>query len=170
MSEKESRPVVVGVDGSAAAQDALRWAVEDARRRGCRVDAVSAWRPDTGIVIGPVPAEIGVRMTPESMRAAQRAVLDQAVDGLEGAEGVEIRRVLVEGDPRTALTEASRNAELLVVGSRGAGPLAEAILGSVSSYCVHHALCPVVVIREPKAERKHVVAEAAAPVTPGPLL
>lgn len=167
MSENESRPVVVGVDGSAAAQEALKWAVEDARRRGYRVDAVSAWRPDTGIVIGPVPAEIGMRMTPESMKAAQQAVLERAVAGLEG---VEVRPVLVEGDPRTVLTEASKNAELLVVGSRGAGPIAEAVLGSVSSYCVHHASCPVVVIREPKAEQQRPVAQAAVPLTPGPLL
>ncbi|GGU50474.1 universal stress protein [Lentzea flava] len=167
MSEKESRPVVVGVDGSAAAQEALRWAVEDARRRGSRVDAISAWHPDYGIVIGPVPAEIGMRISPEAMRSAQQSVLDRAVEGLEG---VEIRRVLVEGDPRTILTDASKDAELLVVGSRGHGPLAEAILGSVSSYCVHHASCPVVVIREPKAEKERPVAEAAAPLTPGPLL
>ncbi|GAB2813807.1 universal stress protein [Lentzea nigeriaca] len=170
MSENESRPVVVGVDGSAAAQEALRWAIEDARRRGSRVDAVSAWHPDYGIVIGPVPAEVGMRISPEAMRAAQQTVLDTAVQEIEGAEGVEIRRVLVEGDPRTVLTEASKNAELLVVGSRGHGPLAEAVLGSVSSYCVHHASCPVVVLRAPKAEKERSVAEAAAPVTPGPLL
>jgi nucleotide-binding universal stress UspA family protein len=167
MSENESRPVVVGVDGSAAAQEALRWAVEDARRRGCRVDAVAAWRPDNGIVIGPLPAEIGMRMTPESVRAAQQLVLDRAV---EGFEGVEIRRILAEGDPRSVLTDASRHAELLVVGSRGAGPIAEAILGSVSSHCLHHASCPVVVIREPKVEQERPVVEAAAPLTPGPLL
>lgn len=167
MSENETRPVVVGVDGSAAAHLALEWAVEDARRRGCRVDAVSAWRPDTGIVIGTLPAEVGMRMSPERVKAARQAVLDEAV---EGFEGVEIRRVLVEGDPRTILADASEDAELLVVGSRGAGPIAEAVLGSVSSYCVHHASCPVVVIREPKAEHEHVATEAAAPLTPGPLL
>ncbi|GLY49857.1 universal stress protein [Lentzea sp. NBRC 102530] len=167
MSENESRPVVVGVDGSAAARTALSWAVEDAKRRGCRVDAVSAWRPDTGMVIGTLPAELGMRMTPESAEAAQRAVLDEAVQGFEG---VEIRRVLVEGDPKTVLTDASRDAELLVVGSRGAGALAEVVLGSVSSYCVHHAACPVVVLREPKPEREHELSRTAAPLTPGPLL
>jgi nucleotide-binding universal stress UspA family protein len=168
MSENESRPVVVGVDGSAAAQEALRWAVQDARRRGCRVDAVSAWHPDNGIVIGPVPAEIGLRMSSDSVRAARQAVLDRAVEGIEG---VEIRPILVEGDPGTILTSASEHAELLVVGSRGAGLIAEVVLGSVSSYCVHHASCPVVVIREPKPQREQQpVAEAALPLTPGPLL
>jgi len=168
MSDNESRPVVVGVDGSAAARAALQWAVEDARRRGTRVDAISAWHPDYGFVIGAVPAEVVMGVSPESMRAAAQAGLDRAV---EGFEGVEIRRILVEADPRTALTEASKDAELLVVGNRGHGVIAEAILGSVSSYCVHHASCPVVVIREPKAEKpEQPVVEVAAPLTPGPLL
>jgi nucleotide-binding universal stress UspA family protein len=167
MSENESRPVVVGVDGSVAAQEALRWAVEDARRRGCRVDVVSAWHPDFGLLIGPLPAEVGMQLSPQGLRAAQQAVLDEAVEGIEG---VEVRRVLVEGDPRTVLIEASVGAELLVVGNRGHGTIAEAILGSVSSYCVHHASCPVVVIREAKPEREHLVMAALAPATPGPLL
>lgn len=167
MSESESRPVVVGVDGSAAAQAALRWAVEDARRRGCRVDAISAWHSDRGMVIGPMPAEVGMRLSPENLRAEQQSMLDQAV---EEFDGVEIRRILFEGDPRTALAEASTSAELLVVGNRGHGPIIEAILGSVSSHCVHHASCPVVVIREAKAAHDDPLPEVAVPLTPGPLL
>ena len=168
MSENESRPVVVGVDGSAAAQAALEWAVEDAGRRGCRVDAISAWHPDSGFIIGAVPAEVVMGMSPEAMRATAQAGLDHAV---EGFDGVEIRRILVEGDPRTALIEASKDAELLVVGNRGRGVIAEAILGSVSSYCVHHASCPVVIIRESKVDQPvQSGVGAAAPLTPGPLL
>lgn len=168
MSENESRPVVVGVDGSAAAQAALEWAVADARRRGCRVDAIRVWHPDAGLIIGAVPAEVVMAMSPQAVRAAAQKALDEAVQGFEG---VEIRRILVEGDPRTVLAEASQEAELLVVGNRGHGVLVEAVLGSVSSYCVHHAACPVVVLRAPKAEQpERPVAEAAVPLTPGPLL
>ncbi|GAB2817810.1 universal stress protein [Lentzea nigeriaca] len=169
MSENESRPLVVGVDGSAAARAALEWAVQDARRRGCRVDAVSAWHPDYGFVIGAASAEIVMSMSPDAMRAAAQAGLDKAV---EGFEGVEIRPILVEADPRTALTEASKDAELLVVGNRGHSTIVEALLGSVSSYCVHHASCPVVVIREPKTEQQdeRPVVDVAVPLTPGPLL
>ncbi|SDH59499.1 Nucleotide-binding universal stress protein, UspA family [Lentzea fradiae] len=170
MSEQVSRPVVVGVDGSAAARAALEWAVEDARRRGCRVDAVSAWHPDYGIIIGPTPAEVVTGLLPQEMRAAARTRLDEALQGVGG--DVEIRPVLVEGDPRTALVEASKNAELLVVGNRGHGVLVEAVLGSVSSHCVHNASCPVVVIRAPKPEtgEQQVPQTSAAPLTPGPLL
>jgi nucleotide-binding universal stress UspA family protein len=147
MSENESRPVVVGVDGSDAARAALDWAVRDARRRGCRVDAISVWHAEYGGMIGPLPVEVWREMSPEAFRAAQQKVLDDAVEGVEDVEGVEIRKILVEGEPRTTLTKASEDAELLVVGSRGHGQIAGILLGSVSSYCVHHASCPVVVIR-----------------------
>lgn len=167
MSENESRPVVVGVDGSPAAKAALRWAVEDARRRGCPVDVISAWHPNYGVMIGPVPAEILMALSPQAMKETARKNLDAAVQGFDG---VEIRAILVEGDPRDALIKASKDAELLVVGNRGHSTVVEVILGSVSSYCVHHASCPVVVIREPKVEPEHTPAAAALPPTPGPLL
>ncbi len=172
MREKQSRPIVVGVDGSPAAQAALRWAVDEAGLRDCRVEAVSAWHMDYGMAMGSMAAEIALHLSPEDRRAAQQAVLDGAV---EEFTDVEILRVLVEGDPRTALVRASQDAELLVVGSRGHGPIVEAIIGSVGSYCVHHAPCPVVVVRAPKpVETEPVqdrqIATTAAPLTVGPLL
>ncbi|MFD5824168.1 universal stress protein [Lentzea sp. NPDC060358] len=158
MSENESRPVVVGVDGSPASLAALRWAVEDARRRGCAVDAVTAWHADYGAMIGPLPAEVYAGVSSEAMRTAARAVLDRSVAEFED---VEIRPVLVEGDARDVLHKASADAALLVVGNRGRSRIVEAVLGSVSAYCVHHASCPVVVVRE---------VAPALPPTPGPLL
>jgi nucleotide-binding universal stress UspA family protein len=56
-------------------------------------------------------------------------------------------RQVTEGNPAQVLLDAARGADLLVVGSRGHGGFAEALLGSVSQHCVHHARCPVVVIR-----------------------
>jgi nucleotide-binding universal stress UspA family protein len=147
MSDSEPKPVVVGVDGSPAAQAALSWAADEARRRGRPLAVISAWYREPGIVIGPLPAEIGMELTPERLDAAQQAVLDHAV---KDVTDVELHTVVVHGDPRVELTRASGNAELLVVGNRGRGPFVEAILGSVSSYCVHHALCPVVVVKEPR--------------------
>ena len=167
MSENESRPVVVGVDGSPASLAALRWAVEDARRRGCGVDAVTAWHADYGVMIGPLPAEVFADVSPQAMKAAAQRVLDRSV---EGFEGVEIRQILVEGDARDVLFKAAEDAALLVVGNRGHSRLVEAIIGSVSAYCVHHASCPVVVVREAKVEQDRAVAEQALPLTPGPLL
>lgn len=170
MRENESRPVVVGVDGSVAARAALDWAVEDARRRGCRVDVICAWHPDYGGMIGPLPGEVWREIAPEALRRTARKMVRDAVRGFDG---VEIRQIVVEGDAKTVLTEASEEAGLLVVGSRGLGPIAELVLGSVSSYCVHHASCPVVVVRGPTNERVREERPArgpALPLTPGPLL
>lgn len=169
MSENESRPVVVGVDGSPASLAALRWAVEDAARRGCAVEAVTAWHADYGVMIGPLPAEVFAEVSPQALKDAARKVQERA---LEGIEGVEIRRVVAEGDARDVLVKAAADAEVLVVGTRGHGRFLGAVLGSVSSYCVHHAACPVVVVREPKIEQEieREGDEAGAPITPGPLL
>jgi nucleotide-binding universal stress UspA family protein len=58
-----------------------------------------------------------------------------------------VRALIVEGNAAQVLLDASDGADLLVVGSRGHGGFTEALLGSVSQHCVHHAHCPVVVIR-----------------------
>ena len=65
------------------------------------------------------------------------------------AEQVTITSKMVEGNAARALLDASTGADLLVVGSRGHGGFAEALLGSVGQHCVHHATCPVVVVRNP---------------------
>jgi nucleotide-binding universal stress UspA family protein len=64
-------------------------------------------------------------------------------------EPVKISPRVVEGNAAQALLDASAGAELLVVGSRGHGGFVEALLGSVGQHCVHHATCPVVLIRGP---------------------
>lgn len=150
-SDVESRPIVVGVDGSAASKAALRWAVEEAERRGCRVDAITAWHQDYGIVIGAVPSTVWATYMPNEVPDAPRRLLDEAVDAVSTT--VDVRRAVVVGDAREVLTGASRGAELLVVGSHGAGRMAELFLGSVSGHCARHAQCPVVVIREPAHDR-----------------
>ncbi|ROP35081.1 universal stress protein [Saccharothrix texasensis] len=154
--------IVVGVDGSPVSRTALRWAVEEAKLRGCAVEAVLAWHVDYGMVIGPVSATVAAGIDRDEVRESYRRVLDDVVAEV----GPEVRAVLAEGDAREVLTKASEHAALLVVGSRGAGPIREVLLGSVSSHCVHHATCPVVVVREPEPE--HVEPKPA--VTPGPLL
>ncbi|QQQ74209.1 universal stress protein [Saccharothrix sp. 6-C] len=154
--------IVVGVDGSPVSRTALSWAVEEAKLRGCAVEAILAWHVDYGVVIGPMTATIAAGLDRDKIRDDHRRVLEDVV----GEAGVEVRTVLAEGDARDVLAEASRHAALLVVGSRGAGPVREVLLGSVSSYCVHHASCPVVVVREPRPE--HV--EPKPVITPGPLL
>ena len=62
--------------------------------------------------------------------------------------GVEIRSVVIQENPARALLDTAKGADLLVVGSRGHGGFAEALLGSTGQHCVHHATCPVVIIRD----------------------
>ncbi|MFE9749377.1 universal stress protein [Saccharothrix saharensis] len=154
--------IVVGVDGSPVSRTALRWAVEEAGLRGCAVEAVLAWHLDYGLVIGPVSATVAAGVDPERLRENHRRVLADLVAEVGG----DVRPVLAEGDARDVLVKASEDATLLVVGSRGAGPIRGALLGSVSSYCVNHASCPVVVVRatEPAADEPKPV------IAPGPLL
>lgn len=145
MSDNELRPIVVDVDGSAAGAAALRWAVEEARRHDWPIDAISVWHMDYGVMMEPGAAVSG--LDPASIEAANRSVLDAATASVGD---VDLRRILIEGDVKKLLVEMSRDARMLVVGNRGHSAVAELLLGSVSAYCVHHANCPVVVIKAPR--------------------
>lgn len=166
MSDEELRPIVVGVDDTPASAAALRWAVAEARRRSCSVDAISVWHMDYGVVLTSQAMAAGFDIEPARVESARRAVLEAAT---EGVTEVELRRILVEGDPRKLLVEMSRDAQLLVVGNRGHSAITELVLGSVSSYCVHHATCPVVVVKAAE-EMQHLEEQSILPLTPGPLL
>ncbi|MDU0293482.1 universal stress protein [Saccharothrix longispora] len=158
--------IVVGVDGSPSSLTALRWAVDEAKLRGAVVEAVLAWHVEYSMVIGPMSAAVAAGMDRDKLREDSRALLEELVGGTGG----DVRAVLAEGDARDVLVRASRDAALLVVGSRGAGPIRGVLLGSVSSYCVHHAHCPVVVIREPGRTAPSEPVEHKPVITPGPLL
>jgi len=134
--------IVVGVDGSASSMAALRWALRQATLTGSSVDAVIAWHLPAGYGVAPV----GDRAVDFEGDAKQ--VLADALNEVSGTEpGVLVRPSVVEGHTADVLVRAARGADLLVVGSRGHGELASALLGSVSHFCVHHASCPVLVIR-----------------------
>lgn len=139
--------IVVGVDGSAGSLAALRWAIEEAAFRKAKVVAVQAWLPYSQV--SPIESMAPV-FQPGEGEAIAKDLLAQAVakvaDGGHGEVIVE-QRVFCD-HPVSALLDASRGADLLVVGSRGHGGFLGLILGSVSNQCMHHATCPVVVIRE----------------------
>jgi nucleotide-binding universal stress UspA family protein len=133
--------IVVGVDGSDSARDALRWAIDEARRRKATVEAVYAWPPPftAGYVY---EGEINLGRFEEE---AQQT-LDAAVEAADEAGSVPIERKLVAGAPAGALVEEAKGAALLVVCSRGRGGFTGLLLGSVSQQAAHHAPCPVVII------------------------
>jgi nucleotide-binding universal stress UspA family protein len=134
--------IVVGVDGSSASKRALAWAVRQAERTGASLRAVTAWNVPSSYDLDPgLPENIDVGAE------AQRA-LDEIVDEVAGSTApVHIERVVVHGHAADVLLNESKDADMLVVGSRGRGAFARALLGSVSQHCVHHATCPIVVIR-----------------------
>jgi nucleotide-binding universal stress UspA family protein len=134
--------IVVGVDGSEGSKNALRWAARQASYTGATLEAVIGWEFPAFYGWAPVmsdDADLG--------QLAERALTD-TIDEVFGADRPSrlVTRVVCR-HPALALVEASEGAELLVVGSRGYGGLKDALLGSVSTYCVHHADCPVTVIR-----------------------
>jgi nucleotide-binding universal stress UspA family protein len=140
--------VVVGVDPSAGAQEALRFALGEAQLRHATLRVVHAWQlayigvTDFG---GGVPA-LGEDI--QELRDAAEATLDATLrEAIPDTRGVDVERRVVEGAPAAVLVEESRASDLLVVGSRGHGGFAQLLLGSVSQQCAHHAECPVVVVR-----------------------
>lgn len=146
MAESGQNPIVVGVDGSEVCRGALDWAVREAARRDCVLEAVTV----------SVPTALGDR------DAVTRMLTDQVADQVATAAGrfpaVRVRRVSLTGSPAPALVRAAHGAAMLVVGSRGAGPLVRALLGSVSAYCAAHAGCPVVIV--PSQDHATVGADA----------
>jgi nucleotide-binding universal stress UspA family protein len=140
--------IVVGVDGSAESVEALRWAIEEARLRKTAVRAVHVWQyplattgdPFSGPGFDPLPIE------PGELRELAATLLANVV-GQATANPEAVEQELVEGHPAETLVGAGKDAELLVVGSRGHGGFSGLLLGSVSQACAHHARCPVVVVR-----------------------
>ena len=137
--------IVVGVDGSEHSIEALRWAADEARLRSCGLRVVAAFTTPlmtTGYeVAAPDPADL---------RAATESVLDAAVGAANREsllEGLDVQVEVLDGHPGERLIACSETAELLVVGSRGHGGFVGLLLGSVTTYCVNHARCPVVVVR-----------------------
>ncbi len=140
--------LVVGVDGSDASKNALRWAVEEARLRRAPLVALHAWEPPIIVPdLSPAPTVDLPAVVAEAEQGATR-ILERTVEEVVGeVSGVEIRPVVVEGAPAQALIDAVKDAELLVVGSRGHGGFGALLLGSVSMQCALHAACPVVIHR-----------------------
>jgi nucleotide-binding universal stress UspA family protein len=137
-----SPQVVIGVDGSEQAQAALEWAASYAESTGARLLAITAW--EIPMTFGYYPIAIDVDFAADVASGLDRSVARMR----ERHPGVRVEpRVLHDYAPR-ALVETAKDADLLVVGSHGRGLITGTILGSVSNYCVHHAHCPVVVVRD----------------------
>ena len=140
--------IIVGVDGSDHSRHALVWAMREAVKHRLPLTVMSihppSIRPATGIYWG-VHTHPDDSFDPEPAQAAVQEFVDEAAG--EIGEAPEITVSVGTGDVAEELVRASQDADMLVVGSRGGGGFARLLMGSVSSQVVHHASCPVVVIR-----------------------
>ncbi len=136
--------IVVGVDGSAPSKAALAWALGQAGLTSSVVDAVIAWE---------YPALSGQRfpVSVDLEEIARRRIAEAIAEVAGSPPPAGLSHHVVEGNAAQALLDASAGADLLVVGNRGHGGFVGALLGSISQHCVHHASCPVVVVRGGRA-------------------
>ena len=135
-----ARPlIVVGVDGSPQSQKAVAWGLEQAKKTGGTLELLIAWSR---------PVSYGLPLVVAGLdpQAQAREIVEKAATDLDLPTDRVITNV-IHGAAPSILVERSSHADLLVVGSRGHGGFAELLLGSVSAQVVHHAGCPVVVVR-----------------------
>ncbi|WP_234344326.1 universal stress protein [Streptomyces sp. WM6372] len=145
MSETIEPLIVVGVDGSNHSKEALRWAVAQAKAIGGRVHAVMSWEWNTN------PFAVGTGTPDELVGAeetARRRLADTVASAVGTSPGVPVFRRVEQGSPAQVLVDASKEADLTVVGTRGYGGFKGALLGSVSQQVVQYAASTVVVVRE----------------------
>ncbi|AQT82312.1 universal stress protein UspA [Mycolicibacterium litorale] len=142
-------PVVVGVDDSEAAARALAEAFDVARTLHAQLMVVHMWEIDAAVGMGDLGGE-GNMDWPllEVLETRQRQRMDELVEPLARKyPNAHVTKVFKDAGPAKGLTDLSREAQLVVVGSHGRGRLAGSILGSVSQNLIHHAECPVLVVR-----------------------
>lgn len=141
-------PVLLGVDGSPAAEAAVEFAFAEAALRGAGVEALHAWTPwSVPVPPSPDPSE-PYALAPGMLADGERRLLAEAVAGQqERYPDVPVVQTVVRDGAREALIGASARAGLLVVGARGSGGFTGLLLGSVSQAVLHHAHCPVAVVR-----------------------
>ncbi|AKK28783.1 universal stress protein [Mycobacterium sp. EPa45] len=156
--------ILVGVDGSPASRVAVDWAARDAALRGMSVKLVHVLSAPVALTFPEAPMPAGYL---EWQEDSGRAILASARDTVAEAtrdHPVDVSSEMVTGPAVPSLVDLSKDARLVVVGSRGHGALARSLLGSVSTGLVHHAHCPVAVIHDEDPLMAH---PSKAPVVVG---
>jgi nucleotide-binding universal stress UspA family protein len=152
------KPIVLATDGSPSAAKATSLAIELARETGAQVYVVAAWQtPLTIYASSPMLAGDDLDAS-EIERATEAARV--AVD-LARADGVDAKSFVRNGEPAEMISQTAKNcdASLIVVGSHGWGPVRRLVFGSVSKALLHHAPCPVLVVRPTKESSRPIPVE-----------
>jgi nucleotide-binding universal stress UspA family protein len=141
LASELTRRIVVAFDGSKPAKKALDWAIRNAQREPAVIDVVTAW------TFPMVPSYAFCHTVEDVKNEAQKELDDAITHVAEVAPDVLVRGEITDDAAGPALVEASKDADLLVVGPWGRSGLQTLVLGSVSAYCAKHAACTVVVVR-----------------------
>jgi nucleotide-binding universal stress UspA family protein len=144
--EQAVHGIVVGIDGSGNSRSALEWAVKEASLRHAPLTVLTVHQVASSWTGNPVIYAADQPEVEKARKMAEEAA-QKATSQLGEAQPASVTVQAVSGLPTTELINASRDADLVVVGSRGGGGFASLLMGSVSSQVVHHAACPVVVVR-----------------------
>lgn len=139
MTNDQAATVVVGVDGSPESNLAVSWAERYATASGATVVLVTAW--EHAMAYGRPMMFEGYHPHTEAEALQEKVKADMTLP----ADRIQSR--IAEGGAGAVLVEAAKDADALVVGSQGHRAVSTLLLGSVSSYCLHHATCPVIVVR-----------------------
>ena len=143
--------IVVGVDGSAHSERALDWAMREAAIRSAPLTVLNVHPVSMGIW-GTVPARYPEADRPDEdkTRSAIGEMVEKVGAGLGAGRPSSVTVRVVSGTAPEEIIDASRDADLLVLGSRGAGGFARLLLGSVTTRAAHHARCPLVIVPDPQ--------------------
>ncbi|MBT8159528.1 universal stress protein [Arthrobacter sp. GN70] len=148
MTSKSSFVIVVGFDGSEHSQTALNWAIDEARQRDGQLRLVTAWTQPLmawyPAVMETAAGEIAAEDSPQHIAETLQA---EALKTAAGERTAATGQVVHNVSPASAILDAARDADLIVIGSRGHGGFPGLHLGSVSSQVLSHAQCPVLVVR-----------------------
>jgi nucleotide-binding universal stress UspA family protein len=149
MDTKTGHRIVVGIDGSDASREALRWAATEAQARNVELHVVGVW--SFPMYLDPMGGAHPLPNLLERSEERERKIIDSEIESVLGTSpAISIVKTLRCGSTVPELLDASRGADLLVVGSRGRGGFMSALLGSTAMHCVQHATVPVAVVRAPK--------------------
>jgi len=139
--------IVVGVDGSQCARAALEFAAREAALREARLRIICAWEIPPAVFAGGFAPGLD-QPTLDGFRDGAETVVREAVAAAQQLQStIECEGKAVQGQPAEVLLQEAREADLIVVGNRGHGGVASLLLGSISHQVVHHASCPVTVVR-----------------------
>jgi len=137
--------IIVGVDGSGHSQRALEWAMKEAAIRHMPLSILTVHPAIVGYYGGVVTGAQDLELT-EQAEVAVKAEADKVLAGLTGPHPESVTVRAVHGFPVEELVNASKEADMIVLGSRGVGGFTRLMLGSTAGQVVEHAHCPVTIV------------------------